>query len=968
MIRQNVIRSVLIAVLAGSVLAPPQAAFAQQTTAAPAPPAAVAPPSAEAAAAWGIAGSDLTPDPAIRYGVLPNGMKYAIRRNTTPVGTVALRLRFDIGSVAEADDERGLAHFLEHMAFNGSTNVPEGQLVPLLERNGLAFGPDTNASTGFDQTIYQLDLPNASGDLVDLGLKLMRETASELTIAPGAVDRERGVIQSERRARDSFALRNLVDSLAFTLPDTPLPNRLPIGTDDVILNAPASRLQAFYNRYYRPERATLVVVGDIDVAEMEARIRARFADWQGRGPAGADPDFGRIDTARVSAADNFVHPEIPEIVNISLVKPAPDRPDTQAVRAQRLAEALAGAIINRRLATLATSDNAPFSQAQFSVQNAFERFQEAGVQAVAPDGQWQRALTAAENELRRVFLHGFTAAELDEQRANFRSALANAADGANTRQSAALAGQIISALGSKRVVTTPADQLAAFDAVAPALTPQSVQHALVQQVAGSAQPLVRVASKTAIDGGDAAILAAFRQAATIAVAPPGARAAQTFAYMDFGTPGRVVADDRIDDLGVRRVRFANNVMLNIKRTDFEAGRVRMQLRVDGGNLLNTRDDPTRVALAGALFLGGLEAHSVDELRSLLAGRTVSASFTSATDSFGASVATTPADLTLQAQVLAAFLVHPGYRSDGLALLRRVLPQQYALNDATPEAVIARDVPGLLAGNDPRFTNPPLDRMLALDWTALRPAIADSLGQGAIEIGIVGDIDEQAAIDAIARTFGALPPRRPAFDPHAAARQIAFTTDRAVHTLIHQGDADQAVVQTYWPARDDSDLGESVQLQLLSTIIELMLTDELRERLGTTYSPSASADLSSDYPGYGHLVASSNVSFANVAATEAAIDTIAAQLRDQPVSADLLSRARQPLREQLTRARRENGYWLGYVSEATSRPDRIDRSRHAIELLDQVTPADLQAEARRYLLPDRAVRIRAVSNKAPASAP
>ncbi|WP_293845102.1 insulinase family protein [Sphingopyxis sp.] len=143
----------------------------------------------------------------IVFGVLPSRMKYALLANSAPKDSVVLRMRFDVGSFAEAEDRRGLARFLEHMAFNGSTNVPEGEMIKLLERKGLAFGADTNASTGFDETIYQLDLPNASDDLIDTGLMLMRETGGELAIDPTAVDRERGIILSERRARDTYQLR-----------------------------------------------------------------------------------------------------------------------------------------------------------------------------------------------------------------------------------------------------------------------------------------------------------------------------------------------------------------------------------------------------------------------------------------------------------------------------------------------------------------------------------------------------------------------------------------------------------------------------------------------------------------------------------------------------------------------------------------------------------------------------------------
>ena len=233
-------------------------------------------PQNDAAKAWNFAASDIPVDLDIIFGVLPNGMKYALLNNATPKDSVVLRMRFDIGSFAEAEDQRGLAHFLEHMVFNGSTNVPEGEMVKLLERKGLAFGADTNAVTGFDGTIYKLDLPNASDDLIDTGLMLMRETASEVTIDPEAVDRERGIILSERRARDSYQLRNLVAQLAFQMEGMTVANRIPVGIEEVIRTAPATRIRDLYDRYYRPERAFLVLVGDFDPAAIEELIYGMF--------------------------------------------------------------------------------------------------------------------------------------------------------------------------------------------------------------------------------------------------------------------------------------------------------------------------------------------------------------------------------------------------------------------------------------------------------------------------------------------------------------------------------------------------------------------------------------------------------------------------------------------------------------------------------------------------------------------
>lgn len=247
---------------------------------------------------WPQAKSDVRADPDIRFGALPNGMRYAIKRQAIPAGQAALRLQFDAGSLMETDAQQGLAHFLEHMAFNGSKAVPEGEMVKILERHGLAFGADTNASTNFDQTIYKLDLPKTDDDTVDTSLKLLREAASELTIAQASVDRERGVVLSEERASDSPAYRVFKSRLEYLLAGQRMPTREPIGKVDVLEKAPAGLISDFYRHYYRPERAVLVAVGDFDPAAMEARSRPVSATGRPTAPPVLSPTWARSSRAR----------------------------------------------------------------------------------------------------------------------------------------------------------------------------------------------------------------------------------------------------------------------------------------------------------------------------------------------------------------------------------------------------------------------------------------------------------------------------------------------------------------------------------------------------------------------------------------------------------------------------------------------------------------------------------------------
>jgi zinc protease len=286
-----------------------------------------------------IAAADLKPDPGVRYGVLHNGMHYQIMRNATPPHNASLRLRIGAGSLYERDDQRGIAHFIEHMVFNGTTHVPKGEFVKRLERAGLKFGPDTNAETTFDETVFMLDLPETDAATVDTALLLLREGVSEALFEPQAIDAERGIVLSEERTRATPAFRNALDALAYILKGDILPNRLPIGLTDILKQAPRERIVDFYNAYYRPDRATLIVVGDFDVDAMEAKIRRQFGDWAPKGAAGPELTPSRIGP-RGLEAHVFVEPGVGNTVSLAWVAPPDLHPDSRAVRRERFVRGL----------------------------------------------------------------------------------------------------------------------------------------------------------------------------------------------------------------------------------------------------------------------------------------------------------------------------------------------------------------------------------------------------------------------------------------------------------------------------------------------------------------------------------------------------------------------------------------------------------------------------------------------------
>ena len=912
-------------------------------------------PQSSAEPVWAFEQSDIPVDPEFRFGVLDNGMRYILRQNATPDGTAAVRLHIGSGSLDEQENERGLAHFLEHMAFNGSKRIPEGEMIKLLEREGLAFGADTNASTGLEQTVYRLDLPRNDESLLETALMLMRETASELLIEQEAIDRERGIILAERRDRTNFAYKALIDQLEFAAPGARFADRLPIGALEVLENATAADLRGFYRRNYVPANTTLVIVGDFPIELLEARVRHWFADWQ-PAPDPTEPVTGPVALDRMGETNIYVDPALPESVSVSRYSEWRDQPDTVANRQQGLLRQAGYGVINRRLQALARGANAPFRGASFGTGDLFEEARQTTLTVSSEDGKWREGIVAAGIALRTALAFGFSAAEVAEQVAQIRTSLQDAASGAATRTHNALAGQALSLVDDERIPSTPQSGLERFEAFAGQITPEAAFAAVLADAAVLDEPLIRYQGRSEPEGGTAALRAAWTEVMGAELTPPQWTDNAEFAYQDFGKPGTVVSDTRDERLGMRLIRFANGVRLNLKQTDIRKDRISFRLTLDGGDLLNTTEDPLKTALVTSLPAGGLGAHSQDQLTTILAGRSVGLSINSDSDGFKMSGGTTPRDLELQLQLLAAGLIDPGYRSEGEERYRRSIAQFFASLDATPAQALGNQIGAILSDGDPRFTLQPRDSYETRTFGQLVTDIGDRLANGAIELALVGDFDEQAAIDAGAATLGALPPREPEFHPREDARQRPFTSERGPRMLTHSGERDQALIRMVWPTTDDRDLRETLRLELLGRIVQVRLQEVLREDLGQAYSPSADSSMSKIWRGYGTFSLSVAVDYAQLDAARAAIAGMVTELRDGNLDEDTVNRARQPMLEGYDNMLKSLGGWMTLADRAQSENDRLDRYFAAPDTLRGFTVDDLVAAARQYLGARDAVEI------------
>lgn len=915
--------------------------------------------------AWPHEGVDIAPDPAVKYGVLPNGMRYALMRNTQPAGIASIRFRIDAGAMSETDSQRGIAHFLEHMNFNGSQNVPEGEMVKLLQRAGLAFGPDTNAYTSFGETVYMLDLPKTDAAMLDTGLMIMRETAGRLSLDAAAIERERGVILSEERARDNPEYRNIKEQFSFLLQGQPLVTRWPIGVQETIRTMPRDEFVKFYQGNYRPERALLVIVGDIDVAAVEAKIKAKFSDWTATGPADEAPAYGAV-ARRQAEAKSRIEAGLPAGISMTWISPPDIARDSAARRRTDMVRDVAFAVVNRRLQRIARGSDAPFISASVSRSVLEESATIAILDVDVRPGQWQAGMGAAEKELRRATMFGVTQAEVDREVADMKAGYEQAAASAGTRDTRRLASGIAAAFDADEVFTHPSAGLQLFTAASAGLRAAAIDQVLRNTFATSQTtygPLIYLTGSEPVAGGDAAILAAYRQSAGQRVTRPAVQADATFAYSDFGRAGAVAQRTRNEEFGLDLVKFQNGVLLTLKKTPYEEKRINVSVRLRGGLAYSDLVAPGVPILAPFVMAeAGLGKMTREDIERATAGKVVGAGFGFGEDEFILSGRTRAEDLDLQMQLLAAQVSDPAFRPDGLTRIKASAEnfiRQYA---TAPGRVLDRDSGAYLRRGDSRWAFPTLEQAKALDINDFRRLIEGPLKTRPIEISVVGDFDADAVIAAVGKTFGALPART---ETAERVRNINFpaATPQPLQ-WTHEGRADQAVAYIAWPSIDFADARKARAVRLALTILDDRLTEEYREALGATYSPQTEEDISQTFTGYGYVAAQVETPPADVARFWTTVDKIIAEMKAGQISDDTLLRARAPVVDQLRTSERSNGYWVAVLQDAQTNPRRFALMRTRVTDVEAITKDEIVAAARATFVNDKAVRIVVTPKPAP----
>jgi zinc protease len=914
---------------------------------------------AAAPSGWAQDQSDLAADPSVLFGTLPNGLRYAVKRNVTPPGQVSVRLQINAGSMMESQNQAGIAHFLEHMAFRGSSHIKDGEVFKRLERLGAAPGADTNAATGYDSTAYQFDLPKNDQGSIDEALLQLREIASELRIDAKAAATERNVVLSEERMNDTPDGRLSDRAMQFFYRGLPLGAHMPIGRVEDVRQVTPEQIRIFYRQWYRPERAALVVTGDIDPQRMELEIRHRFSDWQGQGPAAPDLERGTV-ISRAAETETYSEAGLPTCLSIawiSATNPA-IRDDKKEERAWMLRNIALGAF-NRRLADLAQGADAPFLGASLSASTDFYKTaDQTSLDISTSNDGWERGLKSVVGEWRKALRDGFTPVEIDRQLRLIRRNRETVRDGAATRQTPGLADGLLSAISSETVFRSPDQKLALFQEMSGTVDKAEIDAAFATLFA-TGEPLLFAGSPAPLAG-----LTAAYDRAMAAPAPPAVAAEpeKVWSYTDFGARGRVVERREEADIGVTFVTFANGVHLTIKPTRFRDNEILTAATFGNGLAGEPNAHFRQDLLSGVLLNGGLKTLSAPEISKLMADKVAGLAFDITDDRFVLGGRSRPKDFDFFLQRMAAQIIAPGWRAEGLEQTKaRYKPWLEAL-DTTLDGALYRHSADYLMKGDPRWAVPSTEQLSGASLADAHALLDRALAEDYLELTVVGRIEPDQVIEAVAKTIGALPARKPYRPLPASALAVSLTQSSTPIMVYHHGRADQAFEQILWPTTDRRAGGKVYfDLRMAQSIISQRLFDQFRAKAGASYSPGADSYMSQTFPSYGYFSASTETPPDKIPLFESTLAAIIADLKTHPVGKDEFERARKPFIEEGRAARQTNGYWLSALEDAQIDPFQLEVIRHnSEESWNAETPEAVQKAIQTYLIESKALRVKVLA--------
>lgn len=898
---------------------------------------------------WPHEMSELKPDPAIHYGRLDNGLRYILRKNEEPRDRVGLYLNVEAGSLYEADSERGYAHFLEHMLFNGTVHFPPGTLIDYFQSIGMGFGADVNGYTTYTDTVYKLILPQGNYDSLDQGLTVMRDYADGALLLDSEIDKERGVILAEKTARDSANYRGRLARNAFIFSNTTIPERQPIGTEEAVAAAGRKDLQQFYQRWYRPDNLILIMVGDFDLEEARKLIVTHFGSMRAQ-ETGSCPEYGSVEHSGIAT---FYHYE-PELgktdVSIEVVRNKVPENDSLELQKENILRYMVSKIINYRLSRLQEAVDTPFISAGYYDTVMLDRFSMAGIRATAKKENWRASLAQIDEVLRQALRYGLFKNELERVKKDLQADLERRVKTADTRSTMSHIGRIKAHLNGNRVLQSPSQELETFGPFLDKISVGDLNRVLNQNWAGD-QRLVLVIGDGELPGKSAEdqLLTYYQELGDRKIRKPEQPDAVSFPYLAVDRPpAPPVSAESYQDIEVQRSNFEHGLILNMKVTDFKKDQVRVALHFGDGRKSLPREGLD--LLASSVVNGsGTAKLTKTQLQEALTGSSVKYGFRVADESFVLEGRAITAELELLFQVISTLLEDPGFRSSVYQISMKNFDSMYHRLTQSIEGSARLHLQRFFSGNARGTGLPAREQFLSLQLDEVVSWLKPYFDNAPLELSVVGDFDP-TLVEQLASKYFDRSEARPLVEYFSP--QAQFPVEQSLEVSVDSA-IDKALIRYGWLTTDAKNISRKRRLHVLAAVLEERLRNRLREELGTTYSPSVYSVNSQIYPGYGVIYADVIVDVNSVKTAVQTLDEIEASLVQKPVAEDELQRALAPILTSVKDAYRTNGYWLQSVLSLSSREEaQLQWPLTLITDFNSITHIELHQLAREYIRKER----------------
>lgn len=899
---------------------------------------------------WPSELSDLEPDNSLVRGQLQNKFRYVVKKNSEPERRVAAYLYIGTGSLHEDDNERGYAHFLEHLMFNGSTNFPPGSLIDYLQNIGMDFGRDTNAFTSFDRTVYQLILPTATERDLDVGMKVIADYARGALLLDSEVEKERGVIFSEKKERDSAAYRTHVAKTQHLFKGTKYSQRMVIGLDETLNNADHFSIKSFYDTWYRPENMVLVVVGDLDPVSVTEKIKSYFSGLEGTGDPPKCPDFGELENTNLQSFYHFEPEEGHTTVSLETYWNYKVLNDSKNLQREEIQRIIGNLVIRYRLQKLQEQQELPYVNADYHAGAIVGRIGYGSFVAQSEKDKWKQSLRFLIGIYKSVFINGFTLSEVDRAKKEILAELKNNVLTESTLDSRMIGRRIIKHLATNRVFMNAKQEQELYSHIIQNISVDDVQ-SVFEKIWSHPYKVVSVTGNTQLNENSMdEILSIYSEEMKTKGQPIAFENESPYPYLEIVPPvsGNITKNE-IEEIGVTKYIFPNGLILNLKETEYEKNSFRISALFGNGELEEKVAGQAFVA-QDVINYSGSNRLSPSTIDTIIAGTSINLSFHIGTSAFSWTGSALSEEIDPLLQLLHTLLLDVGFRKRAYDNVKQSLGLMYEKFDHDIQGAVPLKIQPFLSNYNIHFGLPTIEQTNEITYDILNQWVKEKVVPSDLEISIVGDINKEQFLKTVLHYFGGFKlTGKPEVDPGT----VKFPTGEKL-TLSVNSSQNKSLVTVAWPARDFWDISETRRLNLLATIFEDRLRKIVREELGVSYSPQVSNFGSKRYNDYGYVIAELTIQAGNEEQVTDAILQISKDLKENGVLDEEVMRMKKPLVTAILESIQKNQYWLYSVLSGSSRhPIQLQWPLTILEDVRNITSDELSALAKKYLILNKA---------------